>query len=1256
MATKEKPKQKEKSEAAELLELGKAINANDFGAVQGIGAKSAHIVVVKAAVDYLLGKNTPASVEGIYMFSKLEEGRRYCIDAAKRRADELEAAGDDAHVELMAQFFGVPEVEEHCAKALERMKSEEQGWKGNVFGPEGTAGPAVKPFDAQAIHREVERFTSAAGELNLEAVADVARTTDNLTVALHAIDWLVGRLVANPPPEEIAGKIVLYAPERAPPSLNEQVSRALRLVALNAELPEARWQVGNLVRGRINASEHPDEKAVLEKFVEVLASEEETEVDKEKFDSDRERFTVALDTVWRSFDDSLVKLEEEIAWHQDPEIKARLSTLMESVERAADELRADRETADDFFGRGNRNAWKIAEANTVSVLDLRKYLLREMLTITTDADPETRRLRQIRSAINRGEMRIAEQNSLLDAGTTASLAKDEAELASLQDRLGQLEGRRREIESKENAVLRLEVGVAGIGDADAELAMVGKKLAGFNEGRGIDVEELTAQMKTVEDEDGMRIFKNVPDGTIVETVLWVSERIGKPAETFERMEKKAKEGLEAALNSGRTEALSDAMAQMLGVKLAIKSRELLLARKRAAEGRRDELEGLLEGGAALRANLAESEGALAAVKSGFDEKELRAVGKRALALKQDIEKKKKVSSAEAVKSMREDIARTKTEIAALENSAHALEAEVSRNRVMPLAEFIAMALRDTESELLEHAIESGASVIDASAWASADLAQVGNYMVRLLNEDVEKQFGGGYRPLIELMQNAIDARPAGHKGEYAVDMAADKDSVSVQDMGKAMTLREIITELVVPYSSGTEKTGYEKYGRFGIGFLSNLQYCLHSRNASITVRTCTGMEAWEIKFWSKSESIADLMVEVRRLDPSGVAKGTKVTVHGITPDAAALEKYVRDYCGFIDWDACDLRFNKATINNRYSYRGYEFLERKVDFGNGLEGKVRVAVLKDAGSLFNKGNIRFYQGFFVNRWWAGSEGTDILIDVPKAVDLAEQRDGFVRNDKYYKAMDAALDMMLEFADSNKGDAKLRDALRASVGEFLDDAWSSSDRNERAKKAAAHLFEEGSFIVNIAGGGGYRRNLLDFAGAKFAREKVYGTNNSSIYRAWSAVIANEDALFGKIAPVAEAAASLEKVKESPRWKALGHHGEIEEVLLGLPQEQTPRGGIALVEGNEDSANPFLLKFERGNNVLYVNVAHRLFKDTGFAARHSLLFNCLLAVSSYDGLAAENYILFTQKPEKPAPGPAGRDATAESAGAAEKELLGG
>ena len=1196
----------EQQEKTALKKLEKAIESGNDSKVSDIAEKSPSLEVAKRAAEHFLGEKLLARINSIYEAQESAKVKAYYVEAVKGWMDKEVEKGNWGSLDLVATCFTVPETRQYYSELR----------KLHIVMLGQTLAPLTEMED--------------------------------LSVARRAIDWIM----REPEPSTMANLWGLV-PEMRLPAARDGVVMATTL-AVDVMAADGRTVMIEWVRDncKLPGIREYCIRAAIEAGLKIR--DEEAVRAEEK----GEQWSVALDSVWASLDEAMQMLAKERKEATDAGLRERLGRAAELAGGKYEALKLQKELAEGSIERGIEGAWARAEGNAMNALDLRRYILSQIMLIGAEKDPDTRRLREARSELEERRAFIAEREALLNAKAEELPEKERETLAMLEGRLAEANGKLKHLEEVKLLIKRREGELAAqellpgqVLEIDAKLAeLESAEAEGLFPGEG--EAEIARLLRAIDRaalaEELKEMHPNAQADGILATIDYVARMVakGKGRGFFEKMVSNAEKGGNADEIRG-----AEISRDCFGL-VAPKAREAEIA---ALQEKRGGLAGALAARGELVARLADDRDAVLGLQGEVKPEDAKKLQEMVIEAKESIALMRTKPKA-ALKPMVEALDRIRMEADALAKEADALEGKVSEKRAMPLSLLIALSLRQTEAEVLTRAIRSGAGVLESAAMVKPDVAEASTYMLRVLGEEVEKQFGSGHRPLIELLQNAIDAKPSDHEGGYMVDMLADETGVTVRDMGKAMTLENIITELVVPYSGGEEKKGYEKYGRFGVGFLSNLQYCLGSPKVSVEVDTCTGQEAWRVKFWSTSKEIKDLMVSIQRLDHTKLMRGTSVKIGGIKPDVKALGDYIREYCGFIDWDEFTIRFNKAVANNMHAYQDHEFFERRVDFGKGLGGKVRLGIVKSSKSIFNDGCLRYHQGFFVRKDYVNKEAATCLIDLPKGVDLAEQRDGFVENEKYYAAMRAVLDMMLEFADKSRGDADLMDGLRTSIGEMIARVWiyggarDEKKAEELIKMAAERIFEDGTFVVS-PGGSDYKDNLLDFCGESL-RKRIYVAQEMWGHEAWKRVLRGEEGLFSEATSNGVMVLARE-VKGHMSFNRLENRGEILKAI----ERAEFKGNVVLVEGDADSRNPFLLKPEGGSEgTLYINTSNRLLREDAFAARHEVLFRCLLTLRKYDSRAAEDEIIFVAK-GAPAKG-AGteRKGTAADVEAAEKELLGG
>src|SRR6185503_10748344 len=163
--------------------------------------------------------------------------------------------------------------------------------------------------------------------------------------------------------------------------------------------------------------------------------------------------------------------------------------------------------------------------------------------------------------------------------------------------------------------------------------------------------------------------------------------------------------------------------------------------------------------------------------------------------------------------------------------------------VGPLHELVAAGLyRPTLEALCRGGGEDVASPIDRT------------YLLKMLDEEVGRQFGHPLRPLVELVLNGADAGP-GQEACCVVDPGVD-------------------------------------LGRFGVGFFSVLGLGLADpMSFSLHVETGDGAEGWSICVVASGNDVAALSAAVRGTPPRS---GTRIKVTSALLDAGPVRAYLRD--------------------------------------------------------------------------------------------------------------------------------------------------------------------------------------------------------------------------------------------------------------------------------------------------------------------------------------------------------------------------
>lgn len=287
------------------------------------------------------------------------------------------------------------------------------------------------------------------------------------------------------------------------------------------------------------------------------------------------------------------------------------------------------------------------------------------------------------------------------------------------------------------------------------------------------------------------------------------------------------------------------------------------------------------------------------------------------------------------------------------------------------------------------------------------------YTTHILKEEVSKQFSHRYRPVVEAILNSVDAgKHAGHSCQVRVDATAG--TVRVRDDGEAMALDDILRYLIIPFATQKDQDKSGDYiGQFGLGFLSTLQYCLEQPGeASVTVLTSKGTESFDARFYATGKDVATVRLRLRRRGTR--QRGTSVTIEtGFKLDV--LEPYVYSQLSGISAGLAQIYYNGKPVN-RVGDAWYAAPANLVDdIGRTCEQQIMVQ-----GNQEQRINLTSVGVSVKSFETPVKNGMNVLF--PRLVSPTIGRDDFVRNENYYRAVDAAfvaLERMIEAARGMKG---------------------------------------------------------------------------------------------------------------------------------------------------------------------------------------------------------------------------------------------
>jgi len=495
-----------------------------------------------------------------------------------------------------------------------------------------------------------------------------------------------------------------------------------------------------------------------------------------------------------------------------------------------------------------------------------------------------------------------------------------------------------------------------------------------------------------------------------------------------------------------------------------------------------------------------------------------------------------------------------------------------RGHDFSLKELISKALDKNGLTEVAAAIESYRRVpVSAANQESVD------YAGRVLTEEVERQFGDEKRLTAELVLNAVDAKPPNYPGHFVVDIKYNElynpshNTFFVTDRGVGMELKDLISLLAVPFSTNKKSDDY--IGRFGVGFLSSLQWAVDKGN-HVSVTTSTGKrrdifgrkKAWRAIFYGTDGTVRGVHCYI---EPSKLReRGTVVEAVIQRGKTYGIHEYLKKTLEFFDPERAVLNLNGKPLNRKFHGKKIH-----VRYGSEAEGDMRVDF---NFSDEKKHYLKLYsQGVLVSE--RAVNGADVYLELPPFVKLSQGRDEFVRDAAYTHVINGLLESLPEIIKPMGGDKikirKLRDNL-PSVARGLN----TSLRNKDVLRKQLGL--EGLYTCDLD----EAARIIDFLGVK-AVDILYVAPDSVCYNEWE-VSDKDSTAIGKI---------------------LNASKEVElELSAGL---KVKAKSVSLPDGWE-GISPFL----KLHDEIYYNPKNGIIKGSGLAARYARRVESLLS-QGYD-----------------------------------------
>jgi hypothetical protein len=281
------------------------------------------------------------------------------------------------------------------------------------------------------------------------------------------------------------------------------------------------------------------------------------------------------------------------------------------------------------------------------------------------------------------------------------------------------------------------------------------------------------------------------------------------------------------------------------------------------------------------------------------------------------------------------------------------------------------------------------------------------YLLKILEEEVSRQFGHPLRAVVELVLNAIDATP---ERPALVEVRLTNGMVEVVDTGVGMSLRAILSRLLLPFA--TDKRPGVDLGRFGVGFFSVIGLGLPDpQSLLLEVETGEGVEGWSLRVCAEGPEPSSLVCTIRRLPPS---RGTRVRIRSALIDSESVRAYLRDALHFFPPEHARIAVDGVVINDgRYVSGGKLYSDALSAEDPSLSARFHLGGRALAAGI---SAATYHAGVKVESCLAIPELT--LIDFPGAVELTEGRDA-LKPGRAFRATAAAFHRRLAHLARSSG---------------------------------------------------------------------------------------------------------------------------------------------------------------------------------------------------------------------------------------------
>ncbi|HVY46795.1 MAG TPA: ATP-binding protein, partial [Minicystis sp.] len=411
------------------------------------------------------------------------------------------------------------------------------------------------------------------------------------------------------------------------------------------------------------------------------------------------------------------------------------------------------------------------------------------------------------------------------------------------------------------------------------------------------------------------------------------------------------------------------------------------------------------------------------------------------------------------------------------------------------------------------------------------------YLVKMLEEQVGRQFGHPLRPIVELVLNGADAsRVPG----AAVDVRTEAGAVEVVDAGEGMDARTVLSRLLLPFA--TDKRPGLDVGRFGVGFFSVLGLGLtEPRGFGLEVETGDGTMGAALSVASRGGAVTSLEASLRN---APARRGTRVRVTSPRLEPDQVRAYLRDMLHFFPPERAVVRVDGVPVNDGSLVSGGRDYEDAI-----APGCVARFHLGGRGLAPGATAATFHAGVKVEACFAISELA--LIDFPSAVDLTEGRDALKPGPLFAAVARAFYRRLADYADETRASRAARHRLAEVAAQISALMLQSTGFAEAAAELAERLLGPARHLV----AGDRAEALLSFLGASVA-ERLFSPESFWAEREWAAHLAGERELLEDELDI-----------DTP------------EPLAAAARRRSDLGGLALLASRVQSPETLLVSLARG-----------------------------------------------------------------------------